>query len=185
MRLVSINVGQIGELLDGDRHVPSGFRKAAVTGPVRLLADHLDGDVQADRRVHGGDWKAVYAYPSEHYPFWKAQLPDFDFAWGSFGENLTTEGLSERDVHPGDLLRIGSAELEITAPRQPCYKINLRFERSDMQRRFLVSGYSGFYLRVRRQGLLSAGDPISLLPGATGQPSISQLFRPDHAFDAE
>ena len=105
---------------------------------------NLEGDQQADLTVHGGQNKAVYAYPSEHYPFWKQELQGVDLPWGSFGENLTTAGLLESDVCLGDRFKIGTAEVVITQPRIPCFKLNLKFDRDDMIKRFLASHRSGF-----------------------------------------
>jgi len=121
---------------------------------------NLDGDQQADLTVHGGQDKAVYAYPSEHYPFWKTQLPGVELPWGSFGENLTTSGLDEQAVFIGDRFAIGGAEVVVTQPRLPCYKLNLKFGRDDMVKRFLASHFTGFYFRVWREGEVGAGDEI-------------------------
>lgn len=121
---------------------------------------NLDGDRQADLSVHGGQDKAVYGYPSEHYPYWKSQLPGIDLPWGSFGENLTISGLDEKMVNIGDRFAIGGAEVVVTQPRLPCFKLNLKFGREDMVRRFLASHRSGFYFRVLREGEVGAGDEI-------------------------
>jgi len=124
---------------------------------------NLKGDEQSDLSVHGGVHKAVYAYPSEHYPFWREEVPDLDLAWGAFGENFTTEGLLEEAVHIGDRLRIGSAEFVITQPRMPCFKLGIRFGRPEMVKRFLRSGRTGFYLAVLEEGQVTSGDSIELL----------------------
>jgi len=121
---------------------------------------NLDGDRQADLSVHGGRDKAVYAYPSEHYAFWKRELPGVELPWGSFGENLTTEGLLEANVHLGDRFQIGTAEIAVTQPRLPCFKLNLKFRRDDMAKRLLASRRTGFYFRVLREGEIGAGDEI-------------------------
>lgn len=124
---------------------------------------NVQGDRQSDLSVHGGADKAVYAYPSEHYAFWRSELPDMDFPWGAFGENLTTEGLLEDKVHIGDRFRAGSAELAVTQPRMPCFKLALRFNRPDMVKRFLRSGRTGFYLAVIQEGDIGAGDSVDLI----------------------
>lgn len=121
---------------------------------------NLEGDQQSDLSVHGGPEKAVYAYPSEHYEYWGREFPGMDLPWGSFGENFTTEGLLEEDVKIGDRLRVGSAELLVTQPRMPCYKLGVRLSRDDMVKRFLRSGRTGFYLAVLREGDVGSGDPI-------------------------
>ena len=121
------------------------------------------GDRQSDLSAHGGADKAIYAYPSEHYGFWRNELPGTDFSWGAFGENLTTEGLLEDRVHIGDRFRAGSAEFIVTQPRMPCFKLGIRFNRPDMVKRFLHSGRTGFYLAVLREGDIGAGDPLELV----------------------
>jgi len=145
---------------------PSGFAvrtsiwKGPVEGPVRVTTLNLQGDEQADLSVHGGSEKAVYAYPSEHYEYWRRELPAADLPWGAFGENFTTEGLLETDVSIGDRLRSGSAEFLVTQPRVPCYKLGVRFGRDDMVKRFLRSGRSGFYLAVVREGEVAPGGRV-------------------------
>jgi MOSC domain-containing protein YiiM len=163
MKLLSIQVGRPQDRAVRGHEVRTSIFKAAVAGPVRVRALNLDGDEQSDLTVHGGPNKAVYVYPSEHYDYWKAQLPEVDFPFGAFGENLTTEGLLEDRVAIGDRLQCGSAEFMITQPRQPCYKLGVRFDRLDMVKRFHRSGRSGFYLAVVREGMIEAGDPISLI----------------------
>lgn len=113
--------------------------------------------------MHGGADKAVYAYPEEHYAFWREELPGADLPWGAFGENFTTEGLIEDSVHIGDQLRVGSAEFVVTQPRMPCFKLGIRFGRPEMVKRFLRSGRTGFYLAVAREGEVTAGDTITLI----------------------
>jgi len=127
---------------------------------------NLDGDEQSDLAVHGGVDKAVYVYPSEHYAYWREQLPTMALPWGAFGENLTTMGLDETAVHIGDRLTIGTAEFVVTQPRMPCFKLGIRFERLDMVKRFQQSGRSGFYLAVAREGVVAAGDAIHMTTGA-------------------
>ena len=143
-----------------DEEVSTGIFKAPVEKRLRMRDLNLEGDQQADLSVHGGPNKAVYAYPSEHYPFWKNELPGVDLPWGAFGENLTTSGLLEDAVCIGDRFAIGTAEVVVTQPRLPCFKLNLKFGRDDMIKRFLASHHSGFYLRVLREGEVGAGDEI-------------------------
>src|SRR5207244_8202025 len=115
--------------------------------------------------VHGGAEKAVYAYPAEHYDFWRRELPDVELPWGAFGENFTTEGLLEDEVWIGDRYRVGTTELVVTQPRMPCYKLAVRFGRHDIVKRFLKSRRSGFYLAVEREGDIGAGDRKSVRVG--------------------
>jgi MOSC domain-containing protein YiiM len=152
-------------------NVLTAIFKSPVDGPVQVRRLNLDGDRQADLTVHGGFHKAVYGYPSEHYLYWREELPDTGMSWGMFGENLTTEGLLEKDVHIGDRFRIGSALLEVTQPRMPCYKLALKFQRADMIKRFWKSGRSGFYFSVVEEGELQAGDSLEL--ERPGDPAVS------------
>jgi MOSC domain-containing protein YiiM len=124
---------------------------------------NLDGDRQSDLSVHGGPLKAAYLYPSEHYDFWKHELPDMDLPWGMFGENFTSTGLLETETHIGDKFRIGTAEVMVTQPRMPCYKLGIRFGRADIIKRFLVSERTGFYFSVLQEGEVGAGDEFELL----------------------
>jgi MOSC domain-containing protein YiiM len=144
---------------------------------VRLNRNNLAGDEQSDLTVHGGANKAVYVYPSEHYPYWREQLPGFPLPWGAFGENFTTDGLIETDVRIGDRFRIGSAELVVTQPRMPCFKLGIRFDRADMVKRFLRSGRPGFYLRVVETGEVGAGDTITLLARDDRAVSVADTFK--------
>jgi MOSC domain-containing protein YiiM len=130
---------------------------------VRVRRLNLDGDAQSDLRVHGGPEKAVYAYPSEHYDYWRRELEIDSLPWGAFGENLTTAGITESGIGIGDRIRIGSAELMVTQPRLPCFKLGIRFDREDIIKRFMRSGRSGFYLAVVLEGELAAGDRVEIV----------------------
>ena len=179
MRLLSVNVGLPREVVEGDRVVLTSIFKTPVAGPVAIRGHNLEGDRQSDLSVHGGRAKAVYAYPHEHYAFWRAQLPEVAFSPGQFGENLTIEGLGEADVHVGDRLRIGSAELVVTQPRMPCYKLGIRFGRPEMVKRFLESRRSGFYLQVAAEGEVAAGDAIAIVarhPAAVSMPELLRMY---------
>jgi MOSC domain-containing protein YiiM len=149
--------------------------KAPVAGRVRVSRLNLAGDEQSDLTVHGGVDKAVYVYPSEHYAYWREQLPDFPLPWGAFGENFTTDGLFENEVRIGDRLRIGTAEFGVTQPRMPCFKLGIRFDRAEMVKRFLRSGRSGFYLRVLEEGEVSAGDSVTFTARDEHAVSVSDI----------
>ena len=180
MKIVSLNAGVPRTVLYKGRYVKTAIFKEPVAGPARVRRHNLDGDAQADLNVHGGATKAVYAYPSEHYGFWKSELPGMDLPWGMFGENLTLEGLLEQDVRVGDRFRVGSAILRVTEPRVPCAKLALRFDREDMPKRFLRSGRTGFYFAVDEEGDLCAGDAIEAVsrdPGAVSIPDLVELYR--------
>src|SRR5437016_12712250 len=184
MKLISLNIAlpRIVEW-NGDS-VVTGIFKEPVPGPVMLRTLNLDGDRQADLTVHGGKSKAVYAYPSEHYEFWKNELPDMDLPYGMFGENFTTEGLFEHTVNVGDRFRIGQAELMVTEPRLPCYKLGIKFGHADIIKRFLQSRRTGFYFAVFKEGKVEAGDEIELVSRDANNISIADIIRL-YAFERE
>ena len=143
--------------------ISTAIFKEPVEGPARVARLNLEGDGQADLTVHGGPTKAVYAYPSQHYDFWRDQLAGTELRWGAFGENLTIEGLDEESVSIGDRFRVGTARLVVTEPRMPCFKLGLRFGDPKMIKRFLQSQRTGFYFGVEEEGHIEAGDTIELL----------------------
>ena len=163
LKIVSLNVGRPRLVMRNGEPVSTGIFKEPVSGRVMLRTLNLDGDRQADLSVHGGPEKAVYIYPSEHYDFWKRELPDMDLPWGMFGENFTTTGLLETAINIGDKFRIGSAEVMVTQPRMPCYKLGIRFGRTDILKRFLLSERTGFYVSVLKEGEVGADDQFEVI----------------------
>jgi MOSC domain-containing protein YiiM len=182
MKVVSLNVGRPKEVVHDGKTVRTGIFKQPVEGRVRVTALNLAGDEQADLTVHGGPSKAIYFYPAEHYEFWRKELPEMSLSWGMFGENLTTEGLVEQDVNVGDRLCVGSVELRVTEPRLPCYKLNVKFRRDDMVKRFLKSRRTGFYCAVLREGEIGAGDSIEFLGREPSRITVADITR-IYAFD--
>jgi len=177
MKLISLNVALPRLVEFNGEPVATGIFKEPVQGSVMLRKLNLDGDRQADLSVHGGVSKAVYAYPSEHYEFWKKELPETELPYGMFGENFTTEGMLEDAVHVGDRFRIGDAELMVTEPRLPCYKLGIKFGRADIIRKFLQSRRTGFYFAVLTEGEVKAGDAIELLSRDANNIAISDITR--------
>jgi MOSC domain-containing protein YiiM len=175
MRIVSLNVGLPREVEWRGKTVRTSIFKTPVENRRHVTTLNVDGDEQSDLSVHGGVDKAVYAYPSEHYAYWRSELPDVDVPWGAFGENLTTEGVLEEALHVGDHLQIGSAELVVTQPRMPCFKLGIRFGRPDIVKRFLQSRRTGFYLAVLREGEIGAGDTIARTARGDGGLSIADV----------
>ena len=174
MKVIALSVGGPREVEWRGRTVLTSIFKTSVDRRLRLTRVNFEGDQQSDLSVHGGVDKAVYAYPAEHYDFWRGELPGVEMPWGMFGENLTTEGLLE-DVRIGDRFRIGSAELVVTQPRLPCYKLGLRFGRPDILKRFLQSGRTGFYFSVAQEGEVAAGDAIELVARADDGLSVADV----------
>jgi MOSC domain-containing protein YiiM len=163
MNLLSVSVSKPKTLMTPEGPMRTGIYKAPVTGRVRVLKRHLEGDGQADLRVHGGVEMAVYAYPAEHYPRWRRELGREDLPYGWFGENLTVQGMLEEEIRIGDAFRVGSAILQVSQPRLPCHKLAFKMGLPDFPRRFMASGRSGFYLRVLEEGDVGAGDAIERL----------------------
>jgi MOSC domain-containing protein YiiM len=166
--------------------VPSGMIKRPVSGPVVVRTLNLDGDGQADLSVHGGPDKAVYVMPVEHYPLWRAELGRDDLAPGWFGENLTIEGLGEDEARVGDVLRVGTAAFQVTQARIPCFKLAARMGDPGFARTFLRSGRTGWYVRVLREGVLAAGDPVERedRPGSLSVREVAALVGGGASADA-
>lgn len=181
MNIVSLNIARPRLTVYKGATVNTGIFKKPVSGRIMLRTLNLDGDKQADLSVHGGPYKAVYAYPSEHYEYWRQELHGMEVPWGMFGENFTTEGfregLSEDDLHVGDRFRVGSATVMVRQPRMPCYKLAVKFQREDILERFLLSGRSGFYFSVEEEGEVAKGDTIDLISRNHGGITIAEINR--------
>jgi len=159
------------------RSVTTGIYKEPVEGRVRLGKLNLDGDRQADLTVHGGKYKAVYCYPISHYEYWKRELPGRQLPMGIFGENFTIDGVMEDSVHVGDRFSVGSADVIVTQPRLPCYKLGVRLQSDDMVKRFLASGRTGFYFAVTQEGEVGAGDEVKVISREPNSVPVSEITR--------
>ena len=178
VRLLDPRIGRIEPF--GPEGEPSAIRKQAVTGPIAVTTQGLAGDQQADPGHHGGHDKAVHHYPFEHYAAWRADLPGHAAAFqapGGFGENLSTLGLTEDNVCLGDRFRVGSAILQVSQGRAPCWKLNRRFEVADMAARVLASGRTGWYYRVLEPGTIAAGDAVELIERRHAAWPLARLWR--------
>lgn len=181
MRLISVNVGLPRDIAHRGQSVSTGIFKTPVAGLVFLRRMNLDGDRQADLRVHGGADKAAYLYPFEHYAFWAAETGRDDFVYGQFGENFTVTGLLEDGVSIGDILQIGAARVQVSQPRSPCFKLGIRMGDDGFPARFAAANRTGFYLRVLEEGKVQAGDAIRILERAAGSMSVRDIFSLRHA----
>jgi MOSC domain-containing protein YiiM len=177
MKLMSVNVGLPREVMWHGRSVTTGIFKEPVEGRVSLRTLNLDGDRQADLSVHGGLYKAVYCYPLTHYDYWKKELPGKELPMGMFGENFTLDGFDEESIYLGDRYSVGSAEVVVTQPRLPCYKLGIRFEADDMVKRFFASGRSGFYVAVTTEGEVGAGDEMKVIHRDPNGVPVSEITR--------
>jgi len=188
MKLVSLNVGLPREVTWRGSKTTTAIYKQPVEGRVVLRKLNLDGDRQADLTVHGGEYKAVYCYPLAHYDYWRRELPGQELPVGIFGENFTTDGLLEDSVHLGDGFSVGSAEVFVTQPRLPCYKLAARFQSDDMVKRFFTSRRTGFYLAVAREGEVGSGDEIKAIardPNGVPVSEITRLYAEKRYGDSE
>lgn len=180
MEVVAVCVSGLKIVIHSGKPVETGIYKTPVRGPIMVRTLGLEGDRQADLKHHGGESKAVYAYPVEHYPFWQDRLGGESLPYGSFGENLSVRGLLESDVCIGDAYRVGSAVLEVTQPRVPCFKLDMCMGRPGVVRQFLHSGLTGFYFRVLQEGSIEAGTTIERLQRRPQALSVSAMHRLRH-----
>jgi MOSC domain-containing protein YiiM len=176
-QVLSVNVGMPRQVPVRGGSVLTSIFKTPVLARVAVRRHNIEGDRQSDLTVHGGPYKAVYSYPGEHYGYWREQLPDTQLQYGNFGENLTTEGLLEEEVSIGDRFRVGSAILQVTQPRMPCFKLGIRFDRADMVKRFWQSGRPGIYFGVVEEGEVAAGDAITKVEDAEIRISVADVVR--------
>lgn len=181
MKLLSVQVGTPRDVLYRGRTTQTGIYKEPVEGHIAVTTLGLAGDHQVDKRYHGGPDKAVYAYASEHYDFWREELERDDLEFGAFGENLTLSGLTDDQVSIGDVLRIGGVLLQVTQPRVPCFKLGIRFGDGGMVKKFHRAAKTGFYLRVLQEGSLRAGDDVTVAQKAENSLSIPEIFYIMHA----
>lgn len=175
MKLLSVNVSQPKDVAYNGKMIQTGIFKEPVEGRVWLRKLGLDGDGHGDLAVHGGIDKAVYAYPIEHYEHWMEELGRDVFSFGQFGENFTVEGLIEEEIHIGDVFQIAGAQVQVTQPRVPCFKLGLKMGSSTFPKRFLTSERSGFYLRVIAEGSVGAGDSIERIKIDSARLSIKEV----------
>ena len=177
MKVLSVHVGSLQEMLRNGKKIQTGIFKQPTEGPIEVKRLGLEGDQQANKKLHGGIYKAICVYPSEHYDLWKEELGKPDLSFGDFGENLTTVGLMEGDICLGDRLRIGSVEIVVTQPREPCITLNARLDTKDLSVRIRKSGRSGFYCSVEREGTIENGDSIEYTSRDENRVSVSDFNR--------
>ena len=175
MKVLSVQVGSLQEMLRSGKKIRTGIFKRKTEGPIKVTRLGLEGDDQGNKKLHGGIYKAICVYPSEHYDHWKEELGNPDLSFGDFGENLTTTGLMEGDIHLGDRLRIGSAEIVVTQPREPCITLNARLGTKDLSALIRKSGRSGFYFSVVKEGIIKNGDSIEYVNRDENRVTVSDF----------
>lgn len=174
MKLLSLNLGRPQELEWKGKTIRTSIFKSPVSGPKKVSFLNIEGDEQADLRVHGGTNKAVYAYDASHYEHWKQILQRDDWTPGLFGENLTTEGLHDEEARIGDIYEIGTVQLQVVQPRFPCTKLNVRFGLPNMMERFTAERRNGIYFKVVKEGVLKTGDEINLIERSPFNVTVQQ-----------
>ena len=176
MRVISTNLASSREILWNGKKIITGIYKNPVEGPIYLRSEDVENDIIADRKVHGGIHKACYLFSAQEYSYWKPLYPDLEWSWGMFGENLTVEGLDESDVCIGDIYKVGTAEVEVSQPREPCFKLGVRFDNQEILAQFIKRSFSGFYVRILKEGKVSPGDVISLVSRPPSELTIKAFF---------
>jgi MOSC domain-containing protein YiiM len=163
MKIISTNIAEPKTIQWKGKEVQTGLFKYSVDTAIFLGAEDVDNDHVIDRRYHGGVDKACYLYSADHYNYWQQLYPELEMPWGMFGENLTVEGLHEADINIGNIYKIGEAVVQVTQPRQPCFKLQFRIPDKEIVRKFVDSGFSGVYVRVLEKGSVKTGDTLELI----------------------
>ncbi len=176
MRITSTNLANPKEILWRGKKIITGIYKKPVAGPIRLKQESVDNDLIADRKVHGGIHKACYLFSAQEYPYWKSLYPHLEWNWGMFGENLTVEGFDENSVCIGDIYKIGSAKVEVSQPREPCFKLGVRFGNQEILSQFIARSNPGAYVRILKEGKVKPGDPMNLITRSPIELTIKDFF---------
>ncbi len=176
MKVISTNIGEKTIIKWRGKEVNTGIFKIPVNKPIHLGFTDVTADVVIDRRYHGGTDKACYLYSSDHYPFWKEKFPKLNWQWGMFGENITVVGLDETSIHIGDIYKLGSALVQITQPRQPCFKLGIRLKNPKAVKQFVTAEKPGAYIRVMESGLVSVNDAMELIERKPANFTLNEVF---------
>jgi MOSC domain-containing protein YiiM len=176
MKILSINIGKKTDIKWRGKIYHTGIYKSAIEGPVILGAEDVEHDIVIDRKHHGGIDQAVYAYGWNHYDYWRTLYPGLNLDFGFFGENLTVSYLDEENIHVGDIYTLGETLIQVTKPRQPCFKLGIRFGSPEVISQFWNSTKSGVYFKVLKTGSVNINDEFKLLEKALNSSSIAQVF---------
>lgn len=176
MKVISTNIGTSTQIVWNGKHTTTGIYKSPVNSPIFLDVEDVRGDTVVDRKYHGGVHKACYLFSADHYPYWKEKYPHLEWDWGMFGENLTLEGLDESQIRIGSTYQLGTALVQITQPREPCYKLGIRFGDQGILKQFIDHGLPGTYVRVVEPGKVTVGDPMELVEASKSPLTVQQFF---------
>ena len=177
MQIISTNIAKPTTFMWHGKEHTTGIYKKPVDTSIFLGKEDVKGDEVSDRKVHGGEFKACYLFSADHYPYWKNLYPNLEWTYGMLGENLTIEGLNEKELHIGDIYKVGNALVQITQPREPCYKFAMKFDSNDVLQQFIAHGYPGTYIRILEEGTVTTGDRFQLVEKAEHPISIHQFFK--------
>ncbi|MDF0715463.1 MOSC domain-containing protein [Muricauda sp. 334s03] len=176
MKIISTNLGGPTKIVWNGKETMTGIYKYPVDKPIYLDTEDVQGDTVVDRKYHGGTYKACYLFSADNYPYWKEKYPLLDWNWGMFGENLTIEGLDESKLRIGSTYKLGTALVQITQPREPCYKLGIRFGNQDILKQFIDHGFPGTYIRVLESGKVIVGDTMELVEESKAPLTVQQFY---------
>ncbi len=176
MKIIYTNIAKPTTFIWNGKEETTGIYKIPTEGPIYLGKSNVKGDEVTDRKHHGGEFKACYLFSKKHYEYWKNLYPNLDWNWGMFGENLTVEGLDETKISIGDIYKVGSALIQITQPREPCYKLGVRFGNQKIIKQFIEHGFPGTYVRILKEGIVKSGDNFELVKKAEKSMTTAQFY---------
>ncbi|UII80472.1 MOSC domain-containing protein [Flagellimonas sp. CMM7] len=176
MQIISTNIGKPTPINWNGQQTTTGIFKYPVNTSLLLEGESVAGDTISDRKVHGGIFKACYLFSADHYSYWKEKYPELDWNWGMFGENLTIEGLDESKIRIGNVYKIGNALVQVTQPREPCFKLGIRFETQEILKQFIDHGFPGTYVRVLEVGEVKTGDTLELVKESESTLTVQQFY---------
>lgn len=176
MHIKSTNISKPKTILWQNKEGSTGIFKIPTHKPIYLAEKGVKNDYVADKKVHGGTFKACYLFSADHYPYWKKLYPDLNWNWGMFGENLTINGMNETQIMVGDIYKIGDALVQVTQPREPCFKFGVKFETQNVLKQFIDHGFPGTYVRVLEEGFINNGDTLKLVNRLEQTLSVAELY---------
>lgn len=176
MYIKSTNIAKPKRIIYNDKLINTGIYKTPTTNPIFLGVTNVKHDYIGDKKVHGGSFKACYLFSTNHYSYWKTMYPNLNWSWGMFGENLSISGLNETKIMVGNIYKVGNAIVQITQPREPCYKFGVKFHSQNIIKQFINYGFPGTYVRILQEGYVKNGDTFKLIDTLNNSLSIAALF---------
>ncbi|GAA3598142.1 MOSC domain-containing protein [Flavivirga amylovorans] len=176
MKILSTNIAKPTSIIWNGKELTTGIYKKPTNSAIYLGKEGVRNDEVSDKKVHGGTFKACYIFSNNHYAYWKERYPNLDWDYGMFGENLTVSGLNEKEIYIGDIYKIGDALVQVTQPREPCFKFGIKFGTQNALKEFIENGFPGTYVRVLKEGIVKNGDTFELVEQAKNSVTTWQLF---------